>query len=131
MRAIAPHSTSYNKENFKHKPMTNPATALTAGTIANLAFQKFLEVGAGKLADKFSDGAIAKMTILLQKIWAKLHGRTRVDALKDSIHKTGKITQEQVKQIVPYLQIAMDEDPHFADEVKHLAVEIQHEIHSH
>ena len=43
--------------------MADPLT-LTAGAIANLAFQKFIESGAGELAKKFTTEAIAKMAPL-------------------------------------------------------------------
>jgi hypothetical protein len=59
--------------------MTDPAT-LTATAIATLAFTKFLESSAGKAAERFTEAAIAKMDELRQQIWAKLRGRSRLDA---------------------------------------------------
>jgi hypothetical protein len=104
--------------------MTDPATTLTASAIATLAFQKFLESGAGELGKKFTTDAIAKMDTLLKRIWAKLRGKPRVEGVKAEIEQTHKITPEQVNQIAAYLQVAMDEDPQFANDIRLLAQEI-------
>lgn len=104
--------------------MVDPVTTLTASAIATLAFQKFLETGAGELAKKFSTEAIAKMETLLKRIWVKLRGKPRVEEVKAAIDQTHKITPEQVNQITAYLQVAMDEDPQFANDIRLLAQEI-------
>ncbi|UIE38396.1 hypothetical protein [Leptodesmis sichuanensis] len=104
--------------------MVDPVTTLTASAIATLAFQKFLETGAGELAKKFSTEAIAKMETLLKRIWVKLRGKPRVEEVKAAIDQTHKITPEQVNQIAAYLQVAMDEDPQFANDIRLLAQEI-------
>jgi len=103
--------------------MTDPVT-ITASTIATLALQKFIESGAGELAKKFTTDAIAKMETLRRRIWAKLSGKPRIEEIKSSIEKTPKVTPEQINQIAAYLQVAMDEDPAFAQELKVLAQEI-------
>lgn len=104
--------------------MADPATTLTASAIAALAFQKFLESAAGELAKKFSTEAIAKMDNLLKRIWSKLRGKPRINEVKGAIEQTRKITPEQVNQIAAYLQVAMDEDPQFANDIRLLAEEI-------
>lgn len=104
--------------------MADPVTTLTASAIATLAFQKFLETGAGELAKKFSTEAIAKMDMLLKHIWVKLRGKPWVEEVKATIDQTHKITPEQVNQIAAYLQVAMDEDPKFAHDIRLLAQEI-------
>ncbi len=104
--------------------MTDPATIWTASAIASLAFQKFIESGAGELAKKFSTEAIAKMDTLLKRIWGKLRGKPRIEEVKTAVKQTQKITPEQVNQIAAYLQVAMDEDPQFANDVRLLAQEI-------
>lgn len=104
--------------------MADPVTTLTASAIANLAFQKFIESGAGELAKKFSTEAITKMDMLLKRIWVKLRRKPRVEEVKAAIDQTHKITPEQVNQIAAYLQVAMDEDPQFATEIRMLAQEI-------
>ena len=105
--------------------MVDPVTTLTASAIANLAFQKFIESGAGELAKKFSTEAIAKMDTLLKRIWSKLRGKPRVEEVKAVIDQTHKVTPEQVNQIAAYLQVVMDEDPQFANDIKVLAQEIK------
>ncbi|NEO54229.1 MAG: hypothetical protein F6K54_14750 [Okeania sp. SIO3B5] len=104
--------------------MVEPVTTLTASAIASLAFQKFLESGAGELAKKFTTDAIAKMDILLKRIWTKLRDKPRIEKVKASIQENHKITSEQVNQIAAYLQVAIDEDPQFATEIRTLAQEI-------
>jgi hypothetical protein len=104
--------------------MADPVTTLTASAIAALAFQKFLESGAGELGKKFTTEAIAKMDTLLKRIWAKLRGKPRVEEVKGAIEQTKKITPEQVNQIAAYLQVAMDEDSQFANDIQLLAQEI-------
>jgi hypothetical protein len=104
--------------------MADPVTTLTASAIATLAFQKFIESGAGELAKKFSTEAIAKMDTLLKRVWSKLRGKPRVEEVKAVIEQSYKITPEQVNQIAAYLQVAMDEDPQFANDIRILAQEI-------
>lgn len=69
---------------------------MTASAIAILAFQKFLESGAGELAKKFTTEAIAKMDTLLKRIWSKLRGKPPVEEVKAAIDQSQKITPEQV-----------------------------------
>ncbi|MGJ3246123.1 MAG: hypothetical protein ACFE0I_08620 [Elainellaceae cyanobacterium] len=104
--------------------MAEPVTTMTASFIATLAFQKFIESGAGELAKKFTTEAIAKMDILLKRIWGKLSGKPRIEEIKSSLDKTPKVTPEQINQIAAYLQVAMDDDPTFAKDVQMLAQEI-------
>jgi hypothetical protein len=100
------------------------ATVWTASKIADLAFQKFVESSAGKLAEKFTLEAIAKMDILIKQIWNKLSGKARIDEVKASIEQIHTITPEQTSQIAAYLQVAMDEDPQFANDIRLLAQDI-------
>ena len=104
--------------------MADPVTTLTASAIATLAFQKFIESGAGELAKKFSTEAIAKIDMLLKRIWAKLRGEPRVEAVKAMLDQKHQISPEQVNQIAAYLQVAMDKDPQFANDIQSLAQEI-------
>jgi hypothetical protein len=103
---------------------TTAATVWTASKIADLAFQKFVESSAGKLAEKFTLEAIAKMDILIKQIWNKLSGKARIDEVKASIEQIHTITPEQTSQIAAYLQVAMDEDPQFANDIRLLAQDI-------
>ncbi|MBW4520822.1 MAG: hypothetical protein KME16_14110 [Scytolyngbya sp. HA4215-MV1] len=103
--------------------MADPVS-LTAGAIATVAFQKFIESGAGELGKKYTMEAIAKMESLLKRIWTKLRGKPRIEEVKASIEQTHKITPEQINQIAAYLQVAMDDDPQFADEIRLMAQQI-------
>ncbi|MBW4471562.1 MAG: hypothetical protein KME45_14315 [Stenomitos rutilans HA7619-LM2] len=103
--------------------MTDPVS-LTAGAIATVAFQKFIESGAGELGKKYTMEAIAKMESLLKRIWTKLRGKPRIEEVKASLDQTHKITPEQINQIAAYLQVAMDDDPQFANEIQLMAQQI-------
>lgn len=103
--------------------MTDPVS-LTAGAIATVAFQKFIESSAGELGKKYTMEAIAKMESLLKRIWTKLRGKPRVEEVKASVEQTHKIAPEQINQIAAYLQVAMDDDPQFADEIQLMAQQI-------
>lgn len=103
--------------------MTDPAS-LTAGAIATVAFQKFIESGAGELGKKYTMEAISKMESLLKRIWTKLRGKPRIEEVKASLEQTHKIAPEQINQIAAYLQVAMDDDPQFADEIRLMAQQI-------
>ncbi len=103
--------------------MTDPVS-MTAGAIATLAFQKFIESSAGKLGEKYTMEAIAKMESLLKRIWTKLRGKPRIEEVRASIEKTHKITPEQINQVAAYLQVAIDDDPQFGSELQALAQEI-------
>jgi hypothetical protein len=104
--------------------MADPVS-LSAGAIATLAFQKFIEAGAGELAKKYTTDAIAKMESLLKRIWTKLRGKPRIEEVKASLEQTQKITPEQINQIAAYLQVAIDDDPQFADEIRLMAQQIR------
>ncbi|NJL22758.1 MAG: hypothetical protein HC895_21165 [Leptolyngbyaceae cyanobacterium SM1_3_5] len=103
--------------------MTDPVS-LTAGAIATVAFQKFIESSAGELGRKYTMDAIAKMESLLKRIWTKLRGKPRIEEVKASLEQTHKITPEQINQIAAYLQVAMDDDKQFADEIRLMAQQI-------
>ncbi|MBD2104123.1 hypothetical protein [Leptolyngbya sp. FACHB-261] len=100
--------------------MTDPVF-LTASATVMLAFQKFIESGAGEVAKKITTDAIVAMESLLKRIWTKLRGRSRIEEVKAAIEQTQKITPEQINQIVAYLQVAMDDDPQFANEIRAMA----------
>lgn len=98
----------------------DPVT-LSAGAIASLALTKLLESGAGKLGEKFTEAALAKMDELRKKIWDKLRGNPRAEnALKAA--EAG--SKPELDRLAVYLQDAMEDDPQFAAEVKAIAQEI-------
>jgi hypothetical protein len=101
--------------------MVDPVT-LTAGAIAQLAFQKFIESGAGKLAEKFTEGAIAKMDDLRQRIVARLRGKSpKVDEALVNLQQGDRAALETVTK---YLDFVMIEQPEFAIELQAIAHEI-------
>jgi hypothetical protein len=101
--------------------MADPLT-LTAGAIANLAFQKFIESGAGELAKKFTTEAIAKMDELRQAIWNKLRGKSaKVD---EALAKAEQGDRTAISTIVKNLDVALDEDETFMALLQKLAQEI-------
>lgn len=108
--------------------MADPIS-LTVGTIAALAFAKFLESSAGEAGKQLTASALKKMDDLRKKIWAKLRGIHEVDALHDSIERGNKIRSEQINNnLVPHLESAMKSDETFAKEIQKLAYEINQEI---
>jgi len=98
-----------------------PVTTLTAAVIADLAFRKFIESGAGELAKKFTEGAIVKMDALRQKIWDKMRGKPTAEAALTSIEQGSKA---ELDRLVAYIQVAMDDDPQFADDIRLTAQQI-------
>lgn len=95
--------------------MADPLSTLTASAIATLAFTKFVESGAGKLAEKFSEGAIAKMEQLRQLIWNKFRGKPRAETALAAIEQGSK---PDLERLAVYLQDEMDDAPQFAVEVR-------------
>jgi hypothetical protein len=102
--------------------MMDPITTLTASTIATLAFQKFIESGAGELGKKSTEAALAKMNNLRQRIIEKLRGRSaRID---EALAKVEKGDRAALETIVKNLDVLMDEHPDFATELTVMAHEI-------
>jgi hypothetical protein len=100
--------------------MADPVT-LTAATIAGFAFSKFFESGVGKLGEKFTEAALAKMDELRQKIWDKLRGNSRA---VNAINAIEQGSQDDLQRLAVYLEDEMKDDPVFAEEVQKLAQEI-------
>jgi|GEM_PF-2434153 len=98
--------------------MADPIT-LTAAGIAALAFDKAF----GKTIEKLTEGAIAKITPMLtslqQKILARFKGNPKAE---DAVLK------EDVDRVAAHLQVMMDNDPKFSQEVEQLATAIHQEI---
>jgi hypothetical protein len=99
--------------------MTDPIIAITASAIANLAFQEFIKSGSGELAKKFTTEAIAKMDELRKTILNKLRGKSpKVDEALSKA-ETGDTTA-----ITKYLDVIMEEDEKFAEQIKNIAHQI-------
>ncbi|WP_016950459.1 hypothetical protein [Anabaena sp. PCC 7108] len=100
--------------------MADPVT-LTAATIAGFAFSKFFESSVGKLGEKFTAAALAKMDELRKKIWDKLRGNSKAVTALTAIEQGSKA---DLTRLEVYLEDEMNDDPQFAEEVKKLAEEI-------
>jgi hypothetical protein len=101
------------------------SATITAATIATLAFQKFVEAGAGELAKQFTQDAIQKMDGLRKLVWSKLiHRDPDLRPTAQTIEQSHKITPEQLEEITAHLQIAMKKEPQFAQQVQTIAYEI-------
>ena len=101
--------------------MADPATALTASSIAALAFQKFIETGTGELAKKFTIEAISKMDTLRQKIWERLRGQHAI--AEDALQRLETGDKAAIETVGTLLGVEML-DPTFATEVRTIAQEI-------
>ena len=94
---------------------------MTAAAIAELAFKKFLETGAGELAKKFTSAAITKMDELRKVIWEKLRGNSKAEKAIQAIEGGSK---SEIERLGVYLQDAIEDDPKFAAQVQAIAQEI-------
>jgi len=99
------------------------ADPLTAGALVALAAQKFIESSAGELAKKFTTEAIAKIPELWQQIKNKLQGRSaKVD---EALVKLESGDRSAIDTVTKNLDVVLDDEPEFANELKLLAQTIQ------
>ena len=89
--------------------MTEPVT-LTVGTIAALAFTKFLESSTVEAAKKLTPAVLSKMDTLRRKIWARLKGIPEMDELSVAVESSGQVTENQIQTLTPYLESLMKSD---------------------
>lgn len=99
-----------------------PLQTLTARAIATLAFQKFIESGAGELAKKFTEGAIQRMNELYSLVKTRLSRQPKVEKVFAEIEETG--SKEALNRLAVYLGDEMEDDPAFAAQVQAIAQEI-------
>ena len=100
--------------------MTDP---LTAGVLVSLAVQKFIESSAGELAKKFTTEAIAKIPELWQQIKNKLQGRS--PKIDEALVKLESGDRTAIDTVTKNLDVVLDDEPEFANELKLLAQTIQ------
>jgi hypothetical protein len=99
------------------------ADPLTAGALVALAAQKFVESSTGELAKKFTTEAIAKIPELWQQIKNKLQGRSaKVD---EALVKLEAGDRSGIDTVTKNLDVVLDDEPEFANELKLLAQTIQ------
>ena len=102
-----------------------PVTTLTAAAIADLAFRKFIESGAGELAKKFTEKGVKKIEELYTSIRTKLWGKPTAEMALTELEK-GNLAEKD--RLIAYLQVAMDDDQPFAQSLQQLANEIHLEV---
>jgi hypothetical protein len=99
------------------------ADPLTAGLLVTLAVQEFVKSGTGDLAKRFTADAIAKIPVLWGKIKTRLTGKSaKVD---EALAKVEGGDSTAVETLTKNLDVILDEDPDFAEELKILAQTIQ------
>ena len=98
-----------------------PAT-LTAAAIATLAFSKAIE----KTAETLTVSVLNKLNSLREKISQRFKGNQKLEQTLAKAQKEG--SKAEVDLISAYLQVAMDTDPKFAQDIQQLAQEINQEI---
>ncbi|MBP5974714.1 hypothetical protein HW132_18730 [Brasilonema sp. CT11] len=98
-----------------------PAT-LTAAAIATLAFSKAIE----KTAETLTASVLNKLNNLREKIFHRFKGHQKLEQTLAKAQKEG--SKADVDLIAAYLQVAMDTDDKFAQDIQQLAQEINQEI---
>ncbi|MBW4632063.1 MAG: hypothetical protein KME30_09225 [Iphinoe sp. HA4291-MV1] len=98
-----------------------PAT-LTAAAIATLAFSKAIE----KTAETLTTSVLNKLNNLREKIWQKFKGNQKLEETRAKLQKES--SKADVDLITAYLQVAIDTDHKFAQDIQQLAQEINQEI---
>ncbi|MEH2395905.1 hypothetical protein [Nostoc sp.] len=95
--------------------------SLTAAAIANLVITKAIE----KTVEKITEGTLDKLKLLRQKIWDKFKGKPKV---QEALAKAEQGSKQDLNLVAAYLQVEMDTDTQFCEEVQSLAKEINQEI---
>lgn len=101
--------------------LTAAANTLWSEANADLAFRKFVESEAGELAKKFTESAIARMDNLRKRSWDKMQGKPTAESAITSIEPGSTAESDR---LIAYLQVAIEDDPQFADEIWVMAQQI-------
>jgi hypothetical protein len=101
--------------------MIDPAT-IAAGAIAKIAFDEFVKSGAGEAAKKTVGGAVELVKALRDRIKAKFEGNERATAALAEVERDG--SEAALEKVGKYLDLEMDEEQEFADEVRQMAHQI-------
>lgn len=105
--------------------MMEPISTAAATAIAKIAFDKFIEGGAGELGKKVTEGMTNKIQQLAQAVWLRLKGKPQAVKVLQGVER-GSI--EDTKTLETSLNTLWEEDPKFAGEVEQLAREIHLEL---
>ncbi|MBD2342720.1 hypothetical protein [Anabaena subtropica] len=95
--------------------------SLTAAAIATLIATKVFET----TVEKITESTIDKLKLLRQKIWDKFTGKPKA---QEALTKAEQGSKEDLNLVTAYLQVEMDTDSQFGEEVQSLAQEIHQEI---
>jgi hypothetical protein len=101
--------------------MIDPAT-IAASAIAKIAFDEFVKSGAGEAAKKTVGGAVELVKTLRDRIKAKFQGNERATAALAEVAQNGSETA--LEKVGKYLDLEMDEEQGFAEEVRQIAHQI-------
>ena len=101
--------------------MIDPAT-IAASAIAKLAFDEFVKSGAGAAAKETVAGAVVLIKSLRDRIKAKFEGNERATATLAEVERDG--SEAALEKVGKYLDLEMDEEQGFADEVRQMAHQI-------
>lgn len=100
--------------------MTEPLSAIV---LVTLAIQEFVKSGTGDLAKRFTAEAVAKIPVL----WGKIRDRLTGKSLKvnEALAKLESGDSTVIETITKNLDVILDEDSLFAEELRILGQEIQ------
>ena len=101
--------------------MIDPAT-IGASVIAKLAFEAFVKTGAGEAAKATVSQAGNLVNGLRDRILAKFQGNDRATAAIADVEQQG--SEVALEKVTKYLDLEMDEEPAFADELRQMAQNI-------
>jgi hypothetical protein len=101
--------------------MIDPAT-IAASAIAKIAFDEFVKSGAGAAAKETVAGAVELIKTLRAQIKAKFQGNERATAALAEVERDG--SEAALEKVSKYLDLEMDEEQGFADEVRQIAHQI-------
>jgi len=99
------------------------ADPLTTSLLVSLAVQEFVKSGAGDLAKRFTAEAIAKIPVLWGKIKSRLTGKSV--KVNEALAKLESGDSTAIETVTKNLDVILDEDLLFAEELRILGQEIQ------
>ena len=105
--------------------MLETISTTAAMAIAKIAFDKFIEGGAGELGRKLTESMTQKVEKLAQVVMGKLKGNA--EALK-VLEAAEQGSVEDTKKLAKYLDALWRNYPEFGKQVQHLAEEIHMEL---
>lgn len=105
--------------------MIEPISTAAAMTIAKIAFDKFIEGGAGELGRRVTEGMTNKIQQLAQAVLSRLKGNA--EAIK-VLQAAEQGSVEDTEKLTNYLNKLWTNNPEFGEQVQQLAKEIHLEL---